>query len=122
LGSLRALLQRDKGRDLSDLSHALTVFEGLDVGRVLDIFARYLALADQAITRAEAQRRMFANLAKPRFLLDMRPLLSADQAQELDEKAAEQAFRRVFTTLIDRLPGDPLAKAADMKDKFGISW
>ncbi|MCD8503851.1 MAG: nucleotidyl transferase AbiEii/AbiGii toxin family protein [Burkholderiaceae bacterium] len=119
---LRALLQRDKGRDLFDLSHALTVFDGLDIGRVLEMFARYLSLADQVITRAEAQQRMFAKLAKPRFLLDMRPLLSADQAQALDEKATAQAFRQVFTELIDRLPGDPWAKADEMKDKFGISW
>ena len=30
---LRALLQRDKGRDLLDLSHALAVFDGLDASR-----------------------------------------------------------------------------------------
>ena len=31
---LRALLQRDKGRDLYDLAHALEVFEGLDADRM----------------------------------------------------------------------------------------
>ena len=31
---LRALLQRDKGRDLFDLSHALSVFHDLDIERV----------------------------------------------------------------------------------------
>ena len=35
---LRALLQRDKGRDLYDLAHALEVFEGLDAGRTVEIF------------------------------------------------------------------------------------
>ena len=35
---LRALLQRDKGRDLYDLAHALKVFEGLDVDRVIAMF------------------------------------------------------------------------------------
>lgn len=119
---LRALLQRDKGRDLYDLSHALEVFDGLDIDRTLEMFRRYLGLTDQTITRAEAQRRMFAKLAKPRFLLDMRPLLSADQAEALDETSTAEAFRRVFTTFIDSLPGEPWAKAADMKDRFGISW
>ena len=74
---LRALLQRDKGRDLYDLAHALEVFEDLDVGRIVEMFARYLGLSGQAIARAQAQERMFAKLANPRFLLDMRPLLSA---------------------------------------------
>ena len=32
---LRALLQRDKGRDLYDLAHALEVFEGLDADRIV---------------------------------------------------------------------------------------
>lgn len=74
---LRALLQRDKGRDLYDLAHALEMFEALEVERVVEMFGRYLDLAGQAITRAQAQERMFAKLANPRFLLDMRPLLPA---------------------------------------------
>jgi predicted nucleotidyltransferase component of viral defense system len=32
---LRALLQRDKGRDLYDLAHALERFEGLGAARVV---------------------------------------------------------------------------------------
>jgi len=34
---LRALLQRDKGRDLYDIAHGLEVFEGLDIGRIVKI-------------------------------------------------------------------------------------
>jgi predicted nucleotidyltransferase component of viral defense system len=101
---LRALLQRDKGRDLYDVSHAIEVSEELDVDCIIEIFGRYLSLSEQTITRAEAQQRMFAKLAKPRFLLDIRPLLSADQAEALDEASTAEAFRRVFTTFIDRLP------------------
>ena len=82
---LRALLQRDKGRDLYDLAHALEVFEDLDRDRTVGMFAHYLALSEQVISRAQAQERMFAKLANPRLLLDMRPLLSAEQAQALDE-------------------------------------
>ena len=59
---LRALLQRDRGRDLYDLAHALEVFEGLDSHRVVEMLGRYLALAGWAISRAQAQERMFAKL------------------------------------------------------------
>ncbi len=117
---LRALLQRDKGRDLYDLSHSLKVSDGLDVERTLEMFGRYLSLSGQTITRAEAQQRMFAKLAKPRFLLDMKVLLSAEQAEALDEASTTEAFRQVFTTFIDRLPGEPWARTSEMRERFGI--
>ena len=119
---LRALLQRDRGRDLYDLVHALEVFEGLDTDRVVEMFGQYLALSGRAISRAQAQERMFAKLAKPRFLLDVRPLLPAARAEALTEESTAEAFRRVFMTLVDRLPGEPWGKTAAMKRRFDISW
>ena len=119
---LRALLQRDQGRDLYDLAHALEVFENLDIARMVGIFGRYLDLSDQAISRAQAQERMFAKLANTRFLLDLRPLLPAAQAEALTEEATADSFRRVFTMLIDRLPGEPWGRTQAMKERFGISW
>lgn len=119
---LRALLQRDKGRDLYDLAHALEVFEALQVDRIVEIFGRYLDLSGQAISRAQAQERMFAKLANPRFLLDMRPLLPAAQVEALTEASTAESFRRVFTALVDRLPGEPWARTPAMKERFGISW
>lgn len=104
---LRALLQRDKGRDLYDLAHALEVFEGLDADRIVEMFGRYLDLAGQAISRAQAQEGMFAKLGNPRFLLDTRPLLPAAQAEALTEASTAKSYRGVFTSLIDRLPGEP---------------
>lgn len=118
---LRALLQRDKGRDLFDLAHALSTFDGLDEGRVVAHLARYLALQEQSLSRAQAQERMFAKLAKPRFLLDMRPLLPADQAEALDEAAVMTAFTAVYERLIERLPGDSWAKTEEMKARFGLA-
>lgn len=54
---LRALLQREKGRDLYDLAHALDVFGELDAPKVADLFGRYVALSGQLITRAQAEER-----------------------------------------------------------------
>ena len=119
---LRALLQRDKGRDLHDLGHALEVFEGLDVDRIIQMFGRYLDLSGRGISRAQAQERMFAKLAQPRLLFDMRPLLPAAQAQAMTEESTAESFCSVFTTLVDRLPGEPWVRTPAMKERFGISW
>ena len=119
---LRALLQRDKGRDLYDLAHALDVFEGLKVDRIVEMLGLYLGFSGQAISRAQAQERMFAKLANPRFLLDMRPLLPAAQVEAWTQESTEEAFRRVFADLVDRLPGDPWARTPAMKERFGITW
>ena len=119
---LRALLQRDRGRDLYDLAHALEIFEVLDADRIVEMFGRYLALSGQTISRAQAQARMFEKLANRRLLLDVRPLLPAARAEALTEDAAAEAFRRVFMTLVDRLPGDPWGRTAAIKERFGIPW
>ena len=119
---LRALLQRDQGRDLYDLAHALEVFENLDISRMVEMYGRYLDLSGQTISRAQAQERMFAKLANPRLLLDVRPLLPAAQAEALTEEATADWFRRVFTLLVDRLPGEPWGRTPAMKERFGIPW
>ena len=119
---LRALLQRNKGRDLYDLAHALEVFEGLDADRIVEMFGCYLDLSGLAISRAQAQERMFAKLAQPRLLLDIRPLLPAAQAEALSDVSVAESFRSVFTTLVDRLPGEPWVRTPAMKERFGISW
>ena len=75
----RALLQRDKGRDLYDLVHGPEVFSPLDCTRIVALFGNYLADSDMQITRAQAEQRMLAKLTKGNMLLDLRPLLSADQ-------------------------------------------
>ena len=119
---LRALLQREQGRDLYDLAHALEVVQNLNIARLVEMFGRYLALSGQTVSRAQAQERMFAKLANPRFLLDVRPLLPAAQAEALTEATTADSFRRVFTMLIDRLPGEPWGRTQAMKERFGISW
>ncbi len=119
---LRALLQRDKGRDLYDLAHALELFDGLSEERVVAIFTEYLQAAGQAITRAQAQQRMFAKLANPNFVIDMRPLLPAAQAERLTEEGTRGQFREVFTRFINRIPGAPWARTDEMKERFELDW
>ena len=117
---LRALLQRNKGRDLFDLDHALTVFEGLNTARIVECFRLYLEKAEQAISRAEAQQRMFQKLVNPTFFTDMRPLLQTDRAKALTDETLKATFVRVMNELIDRIPGDEWAKAGEMRERFGV--
>jgi predicted nucleotidyltransferase component of viral defense system len=119
---LRALLQRDKGRDLHDLAKALEMFENLDVDRIILLFGRYLGLSGQTITRAQAQERMLAKLANPRFLTDVKPLLPAEAAERMTKTAIASSFQRVFITLVNRLPGEPWARLPEIKERFGIVW
>ena len=118
---LRALLQRNKGRDLYDLAEGLATLN-LDVDRVVEIFRYYMDSSGLPISRAQAQERMFAKLAHPRLWLDVRPLLPADRAAAQTAAMQAESFRRVFTDLIDRLPGDPWARTAAMTTRFGIEW
>ena len=119
---LRALLQREQGRDLYDLAQALEVFQNLNIATLIEMCGQYLALSGQTVSRAQAQERMFAKLANSHFLLDVRPLLPAAQAEALTEETTADCFRRVFTMLIDRLPGEPWGRTPTMKERFGISW
>lgn len=117
---LRALLQRDKGRDLYDLDHALEAFPGLDLDKVIALFGRYVALSGQTISRAQAQERLFGKLAKPRLLLDMKPLLPAAQAELLTDESTLEAFRRVLEAFVDHIPGEQWKRAAEMRERFGV--
>ena len=117
---LRALLQRNKGRDLYDLAHALVVFEGLNTRRVVECLEVYLQKAGLRISRAEAEERMFAKLRKPGLLTDLRPLLSTAEGKGLTEQTTKDTFARVFSDLVVLVPGDPWAKTEDMKKRFGF--
>lgn len=118
---LRALLQRDKGRDLLDLSHAMSVLDGVNAGRLIEIFLEYLLQSGIAISRAQAEERMWAKLEDPGFLSDIRPLLSADAADELTDDAVMIAFARVMTDLVSLMPGNPWARSPEMAEQFGVS-
>lgn len=118
---LRALLQRNKGRDLFDLAHALEVFDGLNAGRVVEYLGQYLQRSEIRISRAEAEQRMFAKLKNPGFMADMRPLLAAAEAERLTDDAMRAAFAKVFYRFVVLLPGDPWVHSDEMKERFRIS-
>lgn len=117
---LRALLQRDKGRDLVDLAQSAAQFKGLDTARVVTLFSKYLEAGGQSISRAEAEQRMWEKLENPSFLADVHPLLSAEEAEKFDRKAERAAFVTVFSTFIKRIPGHAWADTPAMTAKHGM--
>ncbi len=117
---LRALLQRNKGRDLLDLHHALETFQDLNTARLVECFGLYLDAGGTPISRAQAEQRMFAKLAVPRFMTDIRPLLAPEEAAKLTDATTRHAFVTVFDKLITALSGEPWAKTPEMKEKFGM--
>jgi predicted nucleotidyltransferase component of viral defense system len=118
---LRALLQRNKGRDLLDLSHALEVHGDLNRPRIIECLTVYLANGETPISRAQAEERMFAKLATPRFVADIRPLLPPDRAEALTDAGIRKAFARVFRDLIVLMPGTAWAKTGAMIERFALA-
>ena len=118
---LQALLQRDKGRDLFDLDHALAALPGLDIDRVVALFAQYLDRQGRAISRAEAERRMLAKFVRPDLLGDVRALVNPDHADALDGDAVRAAFVRVFTEVIALIPGHSWARTEELAQSLGLA-
>jgi predicted nucleotidyltransferase component of viral defense system len=117
---LRALLQRDKGRDLIDLAQAAAAFNGLDTAHVVMLLGKYLQAGGQSISRAEAEQRMWEKLDNPSFLADVRPFLAADEAEKFDQKAERAAFATVFTKFIKQLPGHAWAETPAIATEFDM--
>ena len=65
---------------------------------------------------------MLAELAQRRFVLDMRPLLPVAHVEARTDASTAESIRRVFTALVDRLPGEPWERAPALKERFGTSW
>lgn len=106
---LRALLQRNKGRDLFDLHHGLKQLS-LDTDGLIACFDHYLALEGHSITRAMAEQRMLQKLTRS-LTEDMAPLLPA--GIHFTDAHAIDAFNRVWTLLISRIPGEAWKSSAD---------
>jgi predicted nucleotidyltransferase component of viral defense system len=97
---LRALYQRKKGRDLFDLD--LTLQRG-DVSpeRIIEVFGKYMEAEGAKVTRAMFEQNLAGKKKDPIFTADMTPLLAHGKAWDFDD-----AFERVWTGLVGRLPGD----------------
>lgn len=96
---LRALYQRKKGRDLFDLSEALTRLAGLDPEKVVTCFQRYLESDGHRVTRAEFEENLAQKIDDKVFLGDVPPLLALGVS--FDPAAALERVREVF---LSRLP------------------
>lgn len=115
---LRALLQRDKGRDLFDLSNALTSLDPVDPANIVRLFERYVEGAP--ISRANAEQRIFQKLASKDLLSDMKPLIRSDHIESFSEQALHDSFVLVFDKLISQISGDRWARTEEMKERFGL--
>lgn len=116
---LRALLQRDKGRDVVDLSHALEIFPELNAQKTVELFVAYTKA--KPIPRWEAEKRMFEKLERQGFLADVLPLLTADERAKFDEAAGKRAFSRVFNGFITKIPGKAWATTPELLKKHGLT-
>jgi len=96
---LRALYQRKKGRDLFDLSEALTRIAGLDAEKVVACFKRYLENDGRRVTGAEFEENLAEKIDDKVFLADVPPLLALGVS--FDPPAALERVREAF---LSRLP------------------
>jgi hypothetical protein len=118
---MRRVCDVSVNRPLRSLAAPAGPGKGLDAARLVACFSAYLEQSGQALTRAQAHERMFAKLANPRFLTDMRPLLPAAQSDLLTDDSTKVAFGKVFTQIIDLIPGDPWVRLAEMNERFGLN-
>jgi predicted nucleotidyltransferase component of viral defense system len=98
---LRALYQRNKGRDLFDLATGLT-HPAVDTARVVAAFGEYMKRGGHRVTRAVFERNLEAKLVDPQFGADVGPLLAAAYPWNI---AAAGAL--VSSRLMHLLPGKP---------------
>ena len=95
---LRALYQREKGRDLFDL--ALGLEHGLvDPDAVIRCCLEYLKAGKTPITRRQFAGNLKAKIKRPAFRGDLVPLLAPGTAYDPDV-----AYERVTREFIDRWP------------------
>ena len=100
---LRALLQRNKGRDLFDLHEGLKQLS-MNLDKLIACFEYYLSLEGKPISRAVAEQRMLKKLNRS-LTDDIALLLPADI--RFDNEDAITAFNHVWTELITRIKGEP---------------
>lgn len=95
---LRALYQRDHGRDLFDLDYALThgrtdeSSHRVDPQRVIDAFQHYLGQEGTTVSRDDLERALRRKVGLARFRADLTDVLAAGVTYDVD--AAEERVRQ----------------------------
>jgi len=117
---LRALLQRDKGRDLFDLKQAFDHFPDLDHAAVVDLFQRYLNRSGTVISRAMAEQRVLNKLEGGAALADVRALVPFAMSESVTNEAGLSAAAYVLTCLVEKLPGSAWETTADTVERLGL--
>ena len=67
-----------------------------------------------------AEQRMFAKLANPGFLADIRPLLAPDEADRLSNETMRSVFATVRSSFITHIPGHPWARTLEMCKRYDV--
>lgn len=98
---LRALYQRNKGRDLFDLHYALTKGK-TNADDIIRCFNRYMIEGHNSVSRALFEANLHEKSERKDFRSDMDPLLRQGLSWNFEE-----ALDVVLTSLIAKLPGDP---------------
>lgn len=102
---MRALMQREQGRDLFDLAHAWQLgqagktLHAVDAAKAMQVFAWYLDREGARFGAQEAHAHLDARLGKPGFRRDMdtllRPGLPAFDVDKAAEVVREAYFRHL---------------------------
>ena len=100
---LRALLQRNKNRDLFDLYQGIEQCL-LNFEKTVLCLEHYLKINDQTISRAEAEQRMLKKLYG-NLTDDVAPMLP--YGVQFDNNLALDAFNFIWSELIARISGEP---------------
>jgi hypothetical protein len=122
---LRASLERNKGQDLYDLADSVEVFEGLNTRRVVECLEIRLQKAGLRISRAEAQKRMFAKLRKT-WPPDRSPSVAVNRGSEVadgtnDQEHVCQGLLRTGRSIAERPVGQDRGHERASGDSVNLS-
>jgi predicted nucleotidyltransferase component of viral defense system len=109
---LRALYQRNKGRDLFDLAHALSS-ACLFPARIIECFLRYMEHGGTTVSRAEFEANLAGKANDHSFAEDVRPLLAHGTPWD-----SAKALGTVTSKLVSRIPGKPWKGEGDGESRF----
>lgn len=117
---LRALLQRDKGRDVFDIGRALGEFDEIDPEAVVRGLSHYLDMSGGVIHRAAAEERLFAKIKSMTMVDDMHALAPASEPHLITEDAGRAAVCSVLNSLVIHMPGNSWVKSPEKIEELGL--